>query len=682
MTALEKANDRLAAAMRAQLIREPSTTAERTAATLEAALRRSRRRAYLSEADLAIARLTDAERTRRRRAKMTEGQHERERASDRARKRARRGSEEYAAQSPADRWRERGRRGLPPRERPFVGVDGEGGYVHDPWCTLADLRWCGCRQYYAALTVGDCTLRNPNGQPLTPWQCLEFLTAQPKDCRYVGYFFDYDSTHILRGLPARATSGILHPERDLTPHDSLMTFVRDPVSGHLYGIRYIPRKLLSVVRAGDPVTDEHGHLQFHKPKKGRPRVIRQNGRKIEIHDCAGYWQTSFLQALTTWEIGTSKERATIQQWKAQRNEFTLPLPDDVVAYNVLECRLLAKLMTRLDSVAEGLGIHQTAYFGAGALAEALLDKHNVARYLGDPASRCDELVHAINCAYFGGRFESAVVGIVPELHVWDIASAYPAAMASLPCLRDGSWVYHDRVRRLDALSPATMVYVCWDVMPAAERPFGPLPYRCDNGALLYPLSGEGWYWVEELRAAVGYSGCDGFTFGGAWEWQQTCDHQPFAWVPGLYEERQALGKNSTGMVLKYAMNSLYGKMAQTSGDGGRYTEFVWAGLITARTRARLLEVAGLAGEDAVMFATDGVGMVRMPSALSILATYTHKAPLGAWEYSPEYGGLRRNVLMVQSGFYIEGEQASLPMAPTTSWLHGTGLVVWAFGRLP
>ncbi len=200
-------------------------------------------------------------------------------------------------------------------------------------------------------------------------------------------------------------------------------------------------------------------ISSSKPKKGRAKVKRQkNGGKIEIYDCAGYWQTSFLQALTTWEIGTSEERATIQQWKAQRNEFTLPLSDDVVAYNVLECRLLAQLMTRLDGVAEGLEIHQTRYFGAGALAEALLDKHNVAQYLGDPASRCGELVHAINCAYFGGRFESAVVGIVPELHVWDIASAYPAAMASLPCLRDGSWVYHDGVHRLDALSPATIVF--------------------------------------------------------------------------------------------------------------------------------------------------------------------------------------------------------------------------------
>ena len=76
-------------------------------------------------------------------------------------------------------------------------------------------------------------------------------------------------------------------------------------------------------------------------------------------------------------------------------------------------------------------------------------------------------------------------------------------------------------------------------------------------------------------------------------------------------------------------------------------------MITARTRAKLLDVAALGGEDVVMFATDGVGLLRVPPALEEVVTYGRDVPLGGWEYAPTGGGVRRQVLLVQSGFYIE-----------------------------
>src|SRR2546427_186719 len=83
-----------------------------------------------------------------------------------------RASPAYALLSAEHRWREKGRPGLPPRERPFIGVDGEAGYVHDRWCNVEQRGWCDCRQRYAVLTAGDQTLRNPDARPLTSWQCL------------------------------------------------------------------------------------------------------------------------------------------------------------------------------------------------------------------------------------------------------------------------------------------------------------------------------------------------------------------------------------------------------------------------------------------------------------------------------------------------------------------------------
>lgn len=638
MSEQERADLRLAKADVARLADEPKTSLEIASARLEAAAHRPPPRALMTEAQLIQIRLQDAARQRRRRANLSDQQRVEVRLAEAARKRAMRASSEYASLSPEARWREKGRHGLPPGERPFVGVDGEAGYCHDPWCTLVERGWCECRQYYAALTAGDLTLANLDGRPLTTWQCLEFLSSLPKDARYVGYFFDFDVTHILLGLGSRALEFILHPERNpWDPRDKCVP-VTDPVKRVKYRIRYVPHKYLKIRRPGH--------------------------HDITIYDCAGYWQTSFYKAIGGWQIGTVDELATIKAGKESRDEFTLPLAQDVLDYNVLECKLLAELMTKLDWTARDLGIRMRAYHGAGTLAEALLDQHATSEYSGAPDSRSPELEYAINCAFFGGRFENAVVGVVEALHVWDIASAYPAAMVTLPCLRHGEWRHHKRVRRLGTLSNATMVYVRWDAWPSQLRPFGPLPYRCQDGDLIYPLSGEGWYWIEEVRAAINYRGVDSFEIVDAWEWVQRCEHRPFDWIPELYEQRQRLGKNTAGMVLKYGMNSLYGKMAQTIGGGGRYTEFVWAGMTTARTRAKLLDIAALAGPDAVMFATDGVGLLRIPPELERVRTYPSEVPLGEWEYAPVSGGLRPKVLMVQNGFYIESQPSVDSVGPS------------------
>jgi hypothetical protein len=69
--------------------------------------------------------------------------------------------------------------------------------------------------------------------------------------------------------------------------------------------------------------------------------------------------------------------------------------------------------------------------------------------------------------------------------------------------------------------------------------------------------------------------------------------------------------------------SLYGKTAQRSGRGP-YCDVVAAGLITAITRARLIEAIGRDPESVVMLATDAVFSTR-PLSLDI------GDGLGKWE---------------------------------------------------
>src|SRR6202035_212909 len=149
--------------------------------------------------------------------------------------------------------------------------------------------------------------------------------------------------------------------------------------------------------------------------------------RITVYDIFGYCQAPFLAALARWNIGTPAERRLIAEGKKGRSDFAVPLPQHVIDYNVLECRLMAELIRTLDAAAERLSLPLRKYYGAGTLAELLLDKFAVAKYRRLPEHRPPALEDAVSRAFLGGRFERAVVGIVPEMHSIDIASAYPAA---------------------------------------------------------------------------------------------------------------------------------------------------------------------------------------------------------------------------------------------------------------
>lgn len=90
-----------------------------------------------------------------------------------------------------------------------------------------------------------------------------------------------------------------------------------------------------------------------------------------------------------------------------------------------------------------------------------------------------------------------------------------------------------------------------------------------------------------------------------WVVRRECNCRFFDWVGDVFEERNWLGSKTRGYPLKIGLAALYGKMAQRSGRGP-YHDVVAAGLITAITRARLIEALGQNSRSVVMLATDAV----------------------------------------------------------------------------
>jgi hypothetical protein len=149
-----------------------------------------------------------------------------------------------------------------------------------------------------------------------------------------------------------------------------------------------------------------------------------------------------------------------------------------------------------------------------------------------------------------------------------------------------------------------------------------LPFRRRNGGLFWPFQGTGWYWSPEIAAAQRFLGAE-VVVRDLWVTRRQCDCRLFDWVPALYDERRRIGSTTRGYPLKIGLNALTGKQAQRSGRGP-YHDPVAAGLITAMTRACLVEAIGQDPEAVDMLATDAVFSQR-PLSLDI------GEGLGQWE---------------------------------------------------
>jgi hypothetical protein len=557
---------------------------------------------------------------------LIEQRHERERARKRAFRKERQTPEQRQRdnvrknsarerQTPEQREHEKQREKSRNRTkvRPFMGVDGEGGGTDA----------LGRQNYFlmcASDQSGEEHVCHSDGKPLSTRDCLEFILSLPRNRILAGFGFGYDGTQILRGVGI-GTKGQQTLRRVLNPpqgrNGACYTYWSD------YAIIYQQGQYLRVARI-----DRSG------PK---PQVLRGSSRTV--YEQLGFFQCSFVKAIGDWDIGSEQERAVIAANKLHRHEF-VELTEEIVGYCTLECRYLAMLMGELREVCLAAGILPRQWSGAGWLASALLDKFGVpkrpltAREVAALAERKSskssrpaqlrrterdrEFEVAANLAYYGGRFETSRIGLISgPVYQYDLRSAYPAAMPHLPCPLHTRWEQKPHAKQL----PKNGICLAKVSFSHPDGHWCGLPFR-RNGGLFWPLQGTGWYWSPEIEAAQHHLHAD-IMVRDLWIAHQECNCRLFDWVYDLFEERRRIGSKTRGYPLKLSLASLYGKFAQRCGRGP-YHDAVAAGLITAITRARLMEAIGQDPHSAVMVATDAVFSTR-PLSLDV------GDRLGQWE---------------------------------------------------
>ena len=500
--------------------------------------------------------------------------------------------------------------------KPFVGVDGEGITLESGY------------HAYNMLRAGDTKIEPRAGDVrLRTTDCLEYLSSLSPDNIYVTFFFDYDVAKTLEDLSFSRLKYLIDKEGRKRKKGGGFW----PVDYGEYSIDYLPRK------------------EF--------KVRKRNGSWITIHDVGSFYQTSFIHALELWDVGTEEERTSIAEGKDLRAKFAQIDPEYIDRYNALECRLLAELMTKFRAACIEVGYVPKKWQGPGLLAEAMLEAHGI------PATseyECfadlgPESLYAFGQhAFYGGRFETSVVGYTtqagqqwPATVQYDINSAYPYALQHVPCLVHGTWRRELGPRDVadDELSISFGTF-----RAKSERVmFYGYPVRKEDGSIHFPGSGKGWYWSFESRTAIHQS----FIAYDSWIYEKHCDCKPFAFLEEVYNARKRMGKSGKGIVLKLAMNSVYGKMAQSIGDP-KYSNPVWASFITAFTRTQIMEVihtmpacqAGWCGKDVYMIATDAFFTRDYDPQTWQIET---GSGLGEWDRSVFGSGL----FIIQPGLYFD-----------------------------
>lgn len=542
-------------------------------------------------------------------------------------------AEGYAAQN-ARRKRER----LSVR-RHFIGVDGE-GIGRDP-------------HRYVLLGVGDSQVSDENGLEFET--IMEFLWErylQNRDAVFAGFFLGYDFTQWFRSLPENRARMLLTSEgiakRARREHNELGPF---PVEYQGWQFDILGNKRFKL-RRGD--SGDHGWMY--------------------VNDAGPFFQTSLLAAIDPdkWSepIVSADEYAAVEAGKGKRDSAALD--SDMRRYNALENDILGRLLSRLETGLRSADVklNRTQWFGPGQAAQKWMGNVKVPTGAQVAEVTPDWALKAAGGTYFGGWFEIFAHGHVGDAWEYDINSAYPHIASRLPCLIHGKW--REMASRTAPIDDPNKLQLVNAHVKGRGQYIGAMLHRLPDGNIIRPQETGGWYWADELHAAINAGLVDDISVRRR-IYYQPCDcPPPMRGLAELYKKRLEVGKDTPeGKALKLVYNSVYGKLAQTIGNP-KYGNKIYASLITSGCRTMILDAIAThsGGEnDVVMVATDGIYFRREHPGLIV------GDALGQWSRAR-----KKNLTLFKPGVYWDDSTREAIAAGEKASFKARGVNAAEFGK--
>lgn len=480
------------------------------------------------------------------------------------------------------------------RDRRFIAWDGE-GYTDETGEHHYSL-FGNSEGHHAWISKGSSTDID--------WRvAFRMLCEAPQDAIHVIYSGVYDFVMMIKSLPEEIRVRLLHSER---------TYIGQ------YNVQYFRGKWLSI-------------------------KDRTSGVRVVLYDVFSFFGCSFVKACREYLPETYKDTLDqIEQMKLKRATFT-EIGTTEQAYMKQELDMLVMLAETLRARLAAVDIHPAKWHGPGAIASTVLRSWRISEARGNYSERFRR--NAEN-AYYGGRFQQFKRGTYEgTVYEYDIRSAYPSAMVHLPDLSEVKWF---NTKRIDNNAPINKyaLYRIDNSKHDTGNVHGNHPWRRSDGSIFYPRWTNGWYWGIEVPQELAWCVKE------MWEpYGDGLHARPFARVQNMYDDRRDLkaAGRPEQLAYKLALNSFYGKLAQSKGARRdaitgewrlpSFHEPVWAGWITAYARSRINAIIQQYPNAVIAAETDAV-FTTEPLKLDL------GTGLGQWEEQTFDG-----IMYIQSGVY-------------------------------
>lgn len=329
--------------------------------------------------------------------------------------------------------------------------------------------------------------------------------------------------------------------------------------------------------------------------------IRDNIREESycFYDINNFLSTSLNQASKEYlgkekydKIDSVRLNIDIDYWKENEEE--------IIHYCKIDAQLTKEVADYFwNLIDEHIHFLPSAPYSKGAYSqEYFLQTTNMPTINSLPI----EVLKSAYLSYSGGRFEILKRGYFDKVYLYDINSAYPYQMASLPNYNYGEWFETDEFKPncLSGFYYCTIEHLHPLISPFMQKISGLNVYP--NGKF------NQWMTQKEVEFVLSrFPNTDLSVSLGYYFEENNLVYPLREKILELYKWKETEKDPVIRYCVKIILNSLYGKFIQTvGGKTGKIFNPIWAAEITANTRLQLLEVAMKNPSTVIGFSTDSI----------------------------------------------------------------------------
>jgi hypothetical protein len=334
--------------------------------------------------------------------------------------------------------------------------------------------------------------------------------------------------------------------------------------------------------------------------------IRKGHHSTIFFDIAQYYHASLANAYQQ-NIGTlDDDYLKIKKKRSFTKSYYKHYPNKLRNYCIKDCILTKELADHwTDLFYQAFGFYPMRWISSGYLAEKVLFNNSIA------LPRFDQIPYKIQdiawSSYFGGRFEVLKRGFIGNAHVYDINSAYPYALSTIPDFFSDHKKHLWKKSKRKILDNSKLGFFKVEARIPNEKYIPPFAFN--DGRLIFPSGNfQTFCTLAELKAV------DSKYYKILESWQFIDDSPEYhykAFVETTYRQRLRLkqAQNPLQLPLKIILNSIYGKTGQKVNRriGNIFSPVIFSSITgIARSMLYRFVIENKIENEVVFFATDSV----------------------------------------------------------------------------